>query len=73
MGKKAGSKKSAAPAAVPPPKPVHERGALWQAKKLTGNRAQKGSHRRVKRRFLTLNNVNNSSLTVTLNNVKYQT
>ena len=38
MGKKAGSKKSAAPAAVPPPKPVHERGALWQAEKLTGDR-----------------------------------
>lgn len=25
------------------PKPVHQRGVLWQAEKLTGARAQKGS------------------------------
>ena len=36
-------KPTSAPAAPPPSKkPVGQRGALWQAEKLTGNRAQKG-------------------------------
>ena len=39
MGKK---KAVAAPAPVPAPKPINQRGAEYQAEKLTGNRAVQG-------------------------------
>ena len=32
------------PPPPPPPKPVHERGAEYQAEKLTGARAQRGNN-----------------------------
>ena len=43
MPRKSASAKALAKPPPPKPKPVHERGLMWQAEKLTGNRAQKGS------------------------------
>lgn len=37
------TKKAATPATPPDARPINARGAEWEAEKLTGNRAQRGS------------------------------